>query len=422
MKKGYKLILTFILLISLLPLLACSGDFNISLGYKELTMYVGDTLYLNTNSTDFETENQVIWESSNESVATVTTDGKVEAKSVGFTYISATLDDKASTIFVNVLAPLEDLRTLRLNGKQMVVVGESINLLANVDLEKDEYVYWESSDDEIATVSGNGIVTGQKPGLVNIKATLSSDINIYDTITVLVRSGSGVQDVYQNYIITENYVLEGNYDISNLSKKVCDMVSAKQQAVVGVSNYQKDGASLSISSVGSGVIFKREAIEGAYRYTLLSNYHVIEKAVEVKIYIGGDVDQEFNATVLKQDSKLDLSLISFIYDGVIDPINLDFDTIVNSGDFVVAIGNPDGYTYYNSVTFWVASYVNRTLSGEKATYIQHDAAINPGNSGGALLDLDGNLIGINTLKIVKSTVEGMGFAIDLNTLKGFVGE
>ena len=76
----------------------------------------------------------------------------------------------------------------------------------------------------------------------------------------------------------------------------------------------------------------------------------------------------------------------------------------------------------NSVTFGMASYIERRISGETASFIQHDAAINPGNSGGALFNLEGKLIGINTMKIAKVTVEGMGFAIDLATVNAFLNQ
>ena len=61
------------------------------------------------------------------------------------------------------------------------------------------------------------------------------------------------------------------------------------------------------------------------------------------------------------------------------------------------------------------------MSGESAVFLQHDAAINPGNSGGALLNLDGKLIGINTLKIATTEVEGMGFAVSMKSIAGFLG-
>ena len=79
------------------------------------------------------------------------------------------------------------------------------------------------------------------------------------------------------------------------------------------------------------------------------------------------------------------------------------------GDFAIAIGNSNGYEYYGSVTFGIISYVDRTLDGEISTYLQHDVAINPGNSGGPLLDINGKVIGINTLKIVEDEIDNMGF-------------
>ena len=96
---------------------------------------------------------------------------------------------------------------------------------------------------------------------------------------------------------------------------------------------------------------------------------------------------------------------------------------------VIAVGNPDGYEYYGSVTFGVVSgperYVSTDTDGDdtvdfSAEYIQHDVAINPGNSGGGLFTLDGKLVGINTLKLVDDSIDNMGFAIPSNVAKTIV--
>ena len=93
---------------------------------------------------------------------------------------------------------------------------------------------------------------------------------------------------------------------------------------------------------------------------------------------------------------------------------------VNQGDFAVAIGNANGYEYFGSVTFGVISYVNRELAGEEAVFLQHDVAINPGNSGGPLFSLDGKVIGVNTLKIVDTDIDNMGFSISIDVVKNYL--
>ena len=92
---------------------------------------------------------------------------------------------------------------------------------------------------------------------------------------------------------------------------------------------------------------------------------------------------------------------------------------LNAGQFVVAIGNPGGLEFMGSVTYGVISGLNRVISDTSgsASLIQTDAAINPGNSGGALVNINGELVGVNSSKIVAEGYEGMGFAIPSNTVK-----
>jgi serine protease Do len=139
----------------------------------------------------------------------------------------------------------------------------------------------------------------------------------------------------------------------------------------------------------------------------------------------GDEDIEIRAKLVGYDSKVDIALLTFEYTKYIDPVDIGDSSKLNKGQLVIAVGNPDGYDYYNSVTFGVVSgpdrYVSTDTDGDNTTdfsaeYIQHDVAINPGNSGGGLFTLDGKLVGINTLKLVDSKIDGMGFAIPSNVV------
>ena len=101
---------------------------------------------------------------------------------------------------------------------------------------------------------------------------------------------------------------------------------------------------------------------------------------------------------------------------------------LNKGSFVIAIGSPYGLDFFNTCSFGIVSHNKRILEEEHGSttysieYIQHDASINPGNSGGALVNMRGELVGINTMKIEfdGESTEGMGFAIPVNVLKEFI--
>ena len=119
-----------------------------------------------------------------------------------------------------------------------------------------------------------------------------------------------------------------------------------------------------------------------------------------------------------KDTKTDLAVLKIDKDGL--PVaTLGDSTTVQAGELAVAIGNPLGQEFAGTVTAGVVSAVNRTMTVDGKTYnlIQTDAAINPGNSGGALVNQYGEVIGINTIKLSTTGVEGIGFAIAISEAK-----
>lgn len=175
------------------------------------------------------------------------------------------------------------------------------------------------------------------------------------------------------------------------------------------------------TSVGSGVIINKKNGE----IDILTNYHVIEGATTLTCTLADNTNVE--ATVKGVDADRDLAVIS------IKTSDLSEDTLkqiaiatigdsdkLQVGEQVVAIGNALGYG--QSVTTGIVSATNRSVSTSSDTdksqsYIQTDAAINPGNSGGALLNMSGELIGINSAKLSDTDVEGMGYAIAISDVK-----
>ncbi|MCP4933961.1 MAG: Do family serine endopeptidase [bacterium] len=163
------------------------------------------------------------------------------------------------------------------------------------------------------------------------------------------------------------------------------------------------------SSLGSGVIIDASGI-------VVTNYHVIEGATDNEIKIAMANRKEYRADIILKDKKTDLAVVKIRADGEKFP----FLSIANSddlevGDLVLAMGNPFGVG--QTVTSGIVSALARTgIGGGDAQYfIQTDAAINPGNSGGALVDMNGDLIGINTVIFSKSGGSlGIGFAIPSN--------
>ena len=171
------------------------------------------------------------------------------------------------------------------------------------------------------------------------------------------------------------------------------------------------------TSAGSGIIIERTD-DALY---ILTNYHVVEDANTLSV--GFADDTVCQASLCGTDEALDLAVAKVALSGLPDD-TLSAITVATVGDSdalqvgeqVVAIGNALGYG--QSVTTGIVSALNRSLSTDTsttpATYIQTDAAINPGNSGGALLNMRGEVVGINTAKLSSTDVEGMGYAIPIS--------
>ncbi|WP_406543288.1 S1C family serine protease [Clostridium ljungdahlii] len=184
-------------------------------------------------------------------------------------------------------------------------------------------------------------------------------------------------------------------------------------AVVGISNKSEGYFGLQDAGSGSGVIIDSNGY-------IVTNYHVVQGADKITVKLSSN--KILNASVLGADQRFDLAVIK------VDAKNLPVvrfgdSSKVKVGDTAIAIGNSLGEQFAGSVTAGIISALNRKIEYNGSIYkvIQTDAAINPGNSGGPLCDLQGNVIGINSLKIgANLNAEGMGFAIDINEAKNII--
>ena len=191
-------------------------------------------------------------------------------------------------------------------------------------------------------------------------------------------------------------------------------------AVVGVTNYDYyqdffEGEQQRENGTGSGVIFDAAGY-------IVTNYHVIEGAQKVVVTLSDGSQEE--ATLIGGDKRSDLAVIKIERDNL-PTAKLGTSETLQEGEMVVAIGNPGGGDFARSITHGIISGLDRlviTSEGLSFRLIQTDAAINPGNSGGALINMNGEVIGINNIKIAQSGYEGMGFAIPVDTVKEVVDE
>ena len=207
---------------------------------------------------------------------------------------------------------------------------------------------------------------------------------------------SVVPSVNKNVTITESN------SISEAIQKVYD-------SVVVISNY-KNGR---LVGYGSGFVYKKD---NKYGY-IMTNNHVVEGATEIKVSLNSG--EEVEAKLLGTDAYMDVAVVSIEADKVLNVAELGDSSKSKLGDTIFTVGTPISTDYAGTVTKGIISGESReiTINTEGKTYmmevIQIDASINPGNSGGPLVNINGQVIGVNSVKLIESSIEGMGFAIPI---------
>ena len=225
---------------------------------------------------------------------------------------------------------------------------------------------------------------------------------------------------------SDGTITSQSLDVSDIAGSAMpSVVAITSKSVQEVENYFSmfgmggHGQEQKVESAGSGIIIGENDTE----LLIVSNNHVVEGADTLSAcFIDGTACE---ASIKGTDSDRDLAVIAVPLESIpeetMDQIKViqvgDSDSL-QVGEQVVAIGNALGYG--QSVTTGIVSALNRTIDDGDATFIQTDAAINPGNSGGALLNMKGELVGINSAKLASTEVEGMGYAIPLTEVESIL--
>lgn len=198
-----------------------------------------------------------------------------------------------------------------------------------------------------------------------------------------------------------------------------DIVDAVSPGVVGVINYTRQGDDRMVEQgMGSGFFISSQG-------HVVTNAHVVQNAGELAVTLLNG--KELEAELIAKDDIGDVAVLQ-VKSADIKPLKLGDSDVIRVGEYVVTLGNPLGRNYEGTVTMGIVSARSRalTIDGETNTYIQTDAAINVGNSGGPLLNMKGEVIGINTAKTINAgydeygmliSTEGLGFALPINKVR-----
>ncbi|MBQ7840527.1 MAG: trypsin-like peptidase domain-containing protein [Lachnospiraceae bacterium] len=295
----------------------------------------------------------------------------------------------------------------------------------------------------LSAVLFGGVASGTFLGITNAAGyspeTLSALRTSQETAAEsTVAASSGNTSVLQTTAVSpESAVIKGSLDVSEIATAVMpSIVSITNKSVQEIQNYFSmfgyggQTQSVETESCGSGIIIGKNDTE----LLIVTNNHVVENADTLSACFIDN--QAYEANIKGTDPDNDLAVIAIpladISEDTMSQIKVaaigDSDSL-QVGQQVVAIGNALGYG--QSVTTGIVSATDRTIgtqvvntstedTAETATYIQTDAAINPGNSGGALVNMNGEVVGINSAKLASTEVEGMGYAIPVSRVSDII--
>lgn len=269
-------------------------------------------------------------------------------------------------------------------------------------------------------VIGCVVVIGTCFGVPSIRSKILN--NTSNTIINNTSSSTSSNNGYVSQINLSNYSDTAVYAANKILPSI---VGIKLEYTVNNSMLQIFGksASSTATATGSGIIISEDGYILTNNHVVSSStsnsnsnssYYQVSEASKLTVTLFND-DTEYEAKIVGKDEQTDLAVIKIEKTGLSKAEFADSDSI-KVGEFAMAVGNPIGMQ--SSVTCGIVSAVNREVTdsdGKQYTLIQTDAAINSGNSGGALVNSEGKVIGINTLKLSGTGIEGMGFAIPINS-------
>lgn len=402
---------------------------NITYSNIEQEIVVGERFYFGR----YIGVTPVYYESSDEDVLKITSRYATgTGQGIALVTAKSYRDDKVMDSFLVRVVANRPKEISIINYKD-IEVGEKLQL--TVDLNPSGSIgdiLFESSDEKIATINRNGLLTGISKGFVRITASVADNKEICDEVVIYVEpnsaiSGSNITNQYQDVV--------KSIDVSDLENVFEPIIKRACSYTIGVNSFKKTSRGYTKLTEASGIIYERyvKLNDGSYllddgtinnfvcyKYNVITCKHVIKDANYVEIYYEG---KSINANVISYDTKIDLGVISFEDTRFFPTAKFGDSEDVETGEFILTVGSNYGRDYPDSITMGIVSYNSRYVSTDTdgdstsdwdSLYIQHDAAIGEGSSGGPLVNMKGEVIGINSVKINSDKIDHMGFAIPSN--------
>ena len=275
----------------------------------------------------------------------------------------------------------------------------------------------------ISGVLGCGIVIGTCFGVPSIKQSILEDTK--PTSSVSTSAGSDTTSGTVDFVSLTSYSETAVYAANKILPSIVG-IEITYNVNSSIFSMFGNSSSSTAKSSGSGIIISEDGYILTNNHVVDSEsqntYYDISEATSIKVTLSKD-NTEYDAKIVGKDSQTDLAVLKIDATGLTAAEFADSDS-VKIGEFAMAVGNP--LDLGSTITCGVVSATNREVqdSDGNTTYtcIQTDAAINSGNSGGALVNSEGKVIGVNTLKVSSTGVEGIGFAIPINSTKTVIND
>ena len=265
-------------------------------------------------------------------------------------------------------------------------------------------------------------------GILGCSLVIGTCFGVPSIKSKLLNNSSMLSNTNSNSENSENSGYVSQTSLSNYSDTSIYAANKILPSIVGIkveynvnsliSMFGSKGQTTTASASGSGIIISEDGYILTNNHIVATSssesYYEVSEATKLTVTLFND-ETEYEAKIIGTDEQTDLAVIKIDKTGLSKAEFADSDSI-KVGEFAMAVGNPLGMQ--SSITCGVISAINREVTdteGKKYNLIQTDAAINSGNSGGALVNSEGKVIGINTLKLSGTGIEGMGFAIPINS-------